>query len=325
MQPNMSETQSDLTMEPLDIPPSRTYPVFFLGLMTYCIILVFNLTVLLTIILNKQLHKPMYLLLTNLTINDMLGATAFFPQLLSSILLQSRSISYPACILQTVVVHVYGCGSLNILMFMAYDRYVAICHPLRYQLIMTPSILFKMIAAIWLIPFPLVGILCSLLTRFKFCRSVITDMFCNNPSLMKLICEDTSINNYYGLFITFCANAVTLCALAFTYIQILLTCLFNKHSDTKSKAVRTCGTHLVVFILYELTTLFAVLAHRFNEVSPFLRRCAGISVLVFPPILNPLIYGFNMNEIRSKVIYSLNKKVSPLFIQRSTSQQTFSR
>ncbi|MFT7818439.1 putative gustatory receptor PTE01 [Arapaima gigas] len=320
MQDNTSGSWSDLTMEPLDIPPSRIYPVFLLGLMTYCLILAFNLTVLLTIVLNRQLQKPMYLLLINLSINDMLGATAFFPQLTSSILLQNRSISYPACILQAVLVHAYAGGSLIILTFMAYDRYVAICHPLRYQLIMTPSNLLKMITTIWLLDFVSVGILCSLLSRFRLCRSAITDMFCNNPSLMKLICEDTSINNYFGLFLTFSAHAISLCALVFTYVQILLACLFNKHADARSKAVRTCATHLVVFVFFELTNLFAVLAHRFNEVSPFLRRCVGVSILVFPPILNPLIYGLNTGEIRSKVTYAFRRTASPFFNRRITSR-----
>ncbi|CAL8303482.1 unnamed protein product [Gadus morhua 'NCC'] len=84
----------------------------------------------------------------------------------------------------------------------------------------------------------------------------------------------------------------------FTYGHILVTCILNRQADARSKALRTCGTHLVVFVVFELTTLFSVLSHRLS-VSPFLRRSVGVSILVFPPILNPLIYGINTKEIRS--------------------------
>ncbi|KPP76369.1 hypothetical protein Z043_104293 [Scleropages formosus] len=174
-------------MKPLDIPTSSIYPSFFLGMLAYCLILVFNLTILLTIVLNKQLHKPMYLLLMNLSINDMTGATAFYPQLISSILSQDRSISKPACILQAVMVHMYGGGSLLTLTAMAYDRYVAICSPLRYNAIMSPGHLARIIATVWFVDMTVMGVLFSLLGRFPFCHSILPDIVCTNSALTKLM------------------------------------------------------------------------------------------------------------------------------------------
>ncbi|XP_048840638.1 olfactory receptor 1509-like isoform X2 [Brienomyrus brachyistius] len=313
MQFNESKIPSILSMEPLGLSPSAVYPMFLLGLTTYCLILVFNLTLILTIALNRQLHKPMFLLLINLPINDIMGATAFYPQLMDSILSQDRTISQAACFVQAVLVHLYGGGNLLILTIMAYDRYVAICLPLRYNAIMSLNLVAKLITTAWLYNFVTIGVLFILLARFRFCRSAITDTYCNNPSLMKLVCEDISINNYYGLFLAVLNQSVSLVAVVITYVQILLTCLVNKRADAQSKAIRTCATHLVVFVLYGLTTLFTIVSHRFSEVSAFLRRSVGVSFLVFPPILSPLIYGLNTSEIRTKVLHM--RKKSPTFPQ----------
>ncbi|XP_030649152.1 olfactory receptor 52E4-like [Chanos chanos] len=302
-----SNVSSFWRMESLGIPPSGTYPVFIAGLFTYCFILTCNITVLLAISLDHHLHKPMYVLLFNLSVNDVLGATALFPQLISSILRQNRDISPAACLIQAILVHIYGTGAIIILSVMAYDRYVAICRPLLYHSVMTPSKLRTIIVAMWASNFIVIGVLFLMLTRFRFCRNLITDTFCANPSLTKMICENTSANNYYGLALTATFQVASVALVVFTYIQILITCLFNKQADTKSKAIRTCATHLVVFITYQINVCFFILSHRFEQVSPYLRRSVGVSILVFPPILNPLIYGLNTKEIRSKVIYMFRK------------------
>ncbi|XP_036393620.1 olfactory receptor 52B2-like [Megalops cyprinoides] len=311
MYSNISKTSLLLTMESLAIPPAGVYPAFIFGTLTYCFILFCNSIIITTIALHSHLHKPMHILLFNLPINDMMGATAFFPQLITSILSQSRSISYPACVMQAVLVHLYGVGSLLILTVMAYDRYIAICCPLRYNAIMTNSNLVKIITVIWLVDFTVIAILLSFLSRYKICRTVIVDMYCNNPSLVKLICEDTSLTNYYGLFLTAVTQGLALIVVVYTYIKILLTCMLNKQSDAKSKAIQTCATHLVVFIFLEFNAFFTIISHRLEKVSPYLRRSFGVSVLVFPPILNPLIYGLKTKEIRERISIFFKKKVSP--------------
>ncbi|XP_030649155.1 olfactory receptor 52E4-like [Chanos chanos] len=307
MKSNDSNALSFWRMESLGIPPSGTYPVFIAGLFTYCFILTCNITVLLAIGLDHHLHKPMYVLLFNLSVNDVLGATALFPQLISSILWQNRDISPAACLIQAILVHIYGTGAIIILSVMAYDRYVAICRPLLYHSVMTSSKLRMIIVAVWTSNTVVVGVLFLMLTRFRFCRNFITDTFCTNLSLTKMICENTSANNYYGLVLTAAFQVASNTTVLFTYIQILITCLLNKQADTKSKAIRTCATHLVVFIVFQINACFFIFSHRFNQVSPYLRRSVGVSVLVFPPVLNPLIYGLYTKEIRSKVIYMFRK------------------
>ncbi|XP_072547814.1 olfactory receptor 52Z1P-like [Salminus brasiliensis] len=310
MESNLSIYTTLLTMESLNLLPSDIFPAFIFGTATYCAILFFNLTVLLTIALNRKLHKPMYILLFNLPINDIMGATAFFPQLVSSILLHNRSITYSACFVEALLTHLYGAGSLLILTAMAYDRYIAICWPLKYNTLMSPNNLLKIIISIWTLDLTIIGLLLALSFRKEICFTNIVDMHCNNPSLVKLICGDTQLNNVYGLFTLAFFQGLSLLIVVFTYIQILVTVVTKRQSDAKGKAIQTCGTHLIVFLCLEFNAFFALVAHRFQNVSPHLRRAFGISVMVFPPFLNPLIYGLKTQEIRNNIFALYKKKLS---------------
>ncbi|XP_038548438.1 LOW QUALITY PROTEIN: olfactory receptor 7D2-like [Micropterus salmoides] len=247
-----------LTLTTLGLSDAYIYPAFLFGTLTYLLIMFFNLLVLITIAWSKKLHKPMFILLFNLPISDMVGATAFFPQLVFSIASQNRLISYPACITQAFLIHVYVTGNLLILSAMAYDRYIAICCPLKYNAIMTPHNLLRIIILIWFINLSLMVTLISLNGRFTICRTNIVDLNCNNPSLLKLACEDTQVNNYYGLFCTVLLQGGSLLIIVFTYAQILRTCVMNNQSDAWRKAIQTCGSHLVVFLILQINAMFAV-------------------------------------------------------------------
>ncbi|XP_051965908.1 olfactory receptor 52J3-like [Xyrauchen texanus] len=310
MYPNGSLFSLVLTLHSLDLPEMSIYPAFIFGIVAYLIILLFNFTIVFTICLNRNLHKPMYILLLNMQINDSIGATCFFPQLLYSIWSQDRSVPYPACFLQGFLVHFYGGGSYVILTAMAYDRYIAICSPLRYGVIMTKDNLVRIITGMWLFNFTVIFVLFCLLMPYTICQTYMAELICYNPSIMKIVCEDTKVNNIYGLFTILLFHSLSLAAVAFTYIHILITCVTNKQSDAKIKAIQTCGTHLVAFLFLEFNTLFLLLAHRSESVSPYLRRMFSVSILVFPPIVNPVIYGFKMKEIRQKMFSYFTRKIS---------------
>lgn len=249
----------------------------------------------------------MFWLLLNLPVCDVLGATAFFPQLIVSMLHQTRVISYSACVLQAYFIHSCGGASLLTLTAMAYDRYIAICYPLSYNTIMTTSKVIILTSAVWLSDLGFMGILLILFARFKICRTNIVDSYCNNPSLLKLVCEDITINDYYGRVGIFYFQGFTFLAVVFTYIKILIACSFNKQA--RAKALQTCVVHVIVFMLLQFMVVITLILHRMKNISSQARRILGVSILIFPPLLNPLIYGFVMKDIREKnVIYKFKKK-----------------
>ncbi|XP_026790475.3 olfactory receptor 52B2-like [Pangasianodon hypophthalmus] len=309
---NLTHFMTTLTMESLDIPPSSAFSIFIFGIITYCLILFFQSMLLVTIIVKRDLHKPVYILLFNLSICDLMGATAFYPQLVCSILSQTREISYPACALQGILLHLYGNGSLLFLTVMAYDRYIAICKPLRYHNLMTQGTVVKLIFMVWSINFAMIGALFVLTISKEICRTNIVDTYCNNPSLLKLSCEDTRVVNYYGLFTIALVQGSSIPIVSLTYIKILITCLSTKQIQSINKAMQTCGTHLVVFLSFEVNIFLLLISHRLEAVSPHLRRAFGVSVVIFPPILNPLIYGLKTREIRQTMFKFLQRKISSI-------------
>ncbi|XP_058270236.1 olfactory receptor 10A2-like [Hemibagrus wyckioides] len=306
---NTTRFMAILTLESLDMSPSSAFYILILSIITYCLILFFQFMLLVTIVVKKELHKPMYILLFNLSMCDILGVTGFYPQLFNSILSQSREISYPACAFQGFLIHYYGTGSLLFLTVMAYDRYIAICKPLRYHNLITIGTVMKFIVFVWLADFVIIGSSFIWTMTKEICRTNIVDTYCNNPSLMKLICEDTRALNYYGLFTANLVQIPSILIVSLTYIKILKTCRSTKQAQSIKKAMQTCGTHLVVFLTFELSASLLFISHRLESIAPQLRRAFGISIVMFPPILNPLIYGLNTREIRQAIFKFFQKKI----------------
>ncbi|KAM4742731.1 olfactory receptor 52B2-like [Anableps anableps] len=304
-----SSSVNFLILATLGLPPTHIYPAFIFVTLTYLIIVSCNSLLILTIAMSKRLHRPMFLLLVNLPISDILGASGFFPHLVFSILTQNRMISPPACITQAFLIHLYGTGNLLVLTAMAYDRYIAICNPLKYNIIMTSNFVIRIIFLIWILDFLMMATLFALTLRLKICRTGIEDVYCNNPTLMKIVCGDNRISNYYGIFLTFICIGGSLLILAFTYAQILRTCVMTNNTDDRKKAFQTCGTHLVVFLVLQINSAFTIFSHRFQSVSPFLRRAFGVSILIFPPLLDPIIYGLKTKELKESMLKFLKRHV----------------
>ena len=306
-------TSFSLTLQGFNLYPESVIPAFLFATLSYLVILFCNLVLILTIVLNKSLHQPMYLLLLNLPINDLIGSTALFPQVIKEILLDTKTMHFSACVAQAFFIHIYGVGAIFILTAMAYDRYIAICLPLKYTTIMTNSYIMKMITIIWLLNLIMMGLLFILLLRLPRCRSVITHPYCDNPSLLSLVCANTTINNIYGLFTVAASQIISNGTILYTYLQILIACFrSSKRSDTRAKALQTCATHLIVFLLLECLGLFTIISYRLKNIPPHLRSLIGVSTLIFPPTLNPIIYGLKTRDIRNKLVHFFSKSIFPL-------------
>ncbi|KAM9801583.1 olfactory receptor 52J3-like [Neosynchiropus ocellatus] len=296
----------ELTLDPFVIPLHGKYPIFFLGLAIYCFGVFCNMTLLTLIVVKRSLHKPVYFILFSLPFNDLIGITAMLPKVLSDIVTETNKTSYPLCVLQAFLLHMYGGGILFILAAMSFDRYVAICLPLRYSSVMTHRVVIGIITLVWGLDFVLNVSLFSLQTRLPRCRSVIRNVFCDNPSLVKLTCGNTGLNNIVGLFNTALMQVVSVSVQAFSYVKILIACV-TRRSVAKAKAVNTCVAQLVILIIFEVVGMFTILSHRFKNVSPDLQKIMGMLIFIVPPLLNPLVYGLYTSEIRNNLLSLKNR------------------
>ncbi|XP_024132819.2 putative gustatory receptor clone PTE01 [Oryzias melastigma] len=298
-----------LSLSSLEVQSKYIYPSFIFGTLLYLIIVFFNLLVLLTIIVSKKLHKPMFILLLNLPISDIVGATALFPHLLFSIITENRHIPTKACLTQALFIHIYGTGNMMILSAMAFDRYVAICRPLNYHSILTSKNLIRIIFLVWFINVSMIFSLFMLLTQYKICRADVVDLFCNYPSVLKLVCGYLTWHNYYGIFTNIIILGCPLMIIVFTYVQILVTCIKTNNPDGRRKALQTCCTHVLVFLVLQINTNATYILHRSQSQLTLLRKAFGMSVVIFPPFLDPLIYGLNTRELRQCIVMFLRRNV----------------
>ncbi|XP_028450377.1 olfactory receptor 52N5-like [Perca flavescens] len=291
-----------LILEGLNVTSQSFIPTFIFLLLIYIFIIVSNIGLVVLILRSKNLQQPMYLLVCNMSINDVFGATIVIPHVLRDLLISDseRYIHYIDCAVQAFCVHLHMGASQTVLMIMAFDRYVAICNPLRYAAIMTNRMVVSLSVAAWGTAFVLVAILVGLSIRLSRCRSVIFNPFCDNPSLFKLSCESILINNIYGLGYTVVLMGSSLGSVTLTYLRIAMVCLSSKNKALNSKALQTCTTHLVVYVILVLSGFLVVILHRFPLLAE-LRNAASVMGQVAPPALNAFIYGLQNKEIRQRI------------------------
>jgi len=296
-----------LQLEGLNVSQESTYPVFLFIFFSYLFIIVANAGLAVLVFVDKSLHQPMYLLLCNLSANDILGNSIMVPRLLIDMLRppSERLISYYECVVQAFIAHMFGTSSHTVLMIMAFDRYVAICNPLRYTVIMTNRMLIKLTVSAWGVSFVLVGILLGLTIRLNRCRTLIKSPYCDNAALFILSCESVVINNIYGLTFTVVLFTASIGSMVLTYTKITVICLTSKNKSLNSKALKTCSTHLVVYLIMLLSGMAIITLHRFPQYSDY-RKLAAILYHIIPGSLNPIIYGLQSKEIQ-KFLSKSNK------------------
>ncbi|XP_053176349.1 putative gustatory receptor clone PTE03 [Scomber japonicus] len=276
------------------------YLYFMLTVMTYIVIVISNTSLIVVICMNRSLHEPMYLFLCSLFVNELYGSTGLFPFLLLQILSDIHTVSAPFCFLQIFCLYSYVNVEFCNLAIMSYDRYLAICFPLQYNTRMTSNKVVIFIILIWLYSFVKFLITLSLNIRLTFCGNVINSVFCRNYLIVKLACSDTKVNNIYGLFGTFVSITVPLSPIVFSYIKILKIC-FSGSKQTRQKAVSTCTPQLVSLLNFSFGCCFEILQSRFdmNRVPNVLRIILSLYFVVLQPLLNPIMYGFQMSKIRN--------------------------
>ncbi|XP_076832072.1 olfactory receptor 52K1-like [Brachyhypopomus gauderio] len=278
------------------------YVFFSLSFIVYCLIISFNIIIIFAIVLETVLHQPMYILISCLAVTSLYGTAGLFPRLLSDLLLYSHSISRYACLVQAFVIYSYASYEYTILTLMAYDRFVAISQPLQYHSIITTRTLSFMIALACIFPLLSIGSGIILSAKLKLCRHELTKLYCSNWGIVKLSCENTVFNNFFGFVVLIITVLIPLSFILFSYIKILIICQRNS-SEFRRKAYHTCLPHMVTFVNYSITTVCEVTFSRYDD-GIFPQAVAVILSLEFltiPPLLNPLIYGLKFPDIRRKI------------------------
>ncbi|KAG8008400.1 Olfactory receptor 5AR1 [Nibea albiflora] len=306
---NQTLTADILLLEGLKVTPQSSIPTFIFLFLIYVFIMVSNISLLILITVESSLHQPMYLLFCNMSINDVFGATAIIPPLLKDIFVASsdRYIHYISCAIQAFCSHFYASSCHTVLMIMAFDRYVAICNPLRYATIMTNRMVVALSVSAWSVSLVMVLILVGLSVSLSRCRWVIFNPFCDNASLFKLSCESVLINNIYGLSYTVVLLGSSIGSITLTYLKIAVACLRSKSKMLNSKALQTCTTHLALYIIMFVSGAIIITLHRFPHLSDQ-RKLASMLFHVVPPAMNTIIYGLQIKAVRQKIFIMFTGK-----------------
>ncbi|XP_040057965.2 olfactory receptor 4E1-like [Gasterosteus aculeatus] len=284
--------------------------IFSLTLLYYCMILFFNSSIIMIIIVDQNLHEPMYILLCSFCMNGLYGTTGFYPKFLLDLFTSSHQISYEWCLLQAFVMYSFACCELSILAVMAYDRYLAICRPLHYQSVMTKRKVCQLICFSWLTPFCILSISIVLTSTLKLCGSIIPKIFCVNWIIVKLSCPDnntlsSNILSYATIIIYLCHGLFTI----WSYMHMIRTCVKSK--GDRVKFMQTCVPHLISLVTFLVVILFDLMYMRFGstDLPQSLQNFIAIEFLLIPPVMNPLVYGFKLTKIRNRILRLVNIEI----------------
>ncbi|XP_062312246.1 olfactory receptor 2K2-like [Osmerus eperlanus] len=286
---------------------------FCLTLLFYCVICIVNFALIVTIIMNRNLHEPMYIFLCSLCVNGLFGTAGFYPKFLFDLLSHHQVISYTGCMIQVFVIYSAVCIDICMLAVMAYDRYVAICRPLEYHSVMTRQRVAQLLTLSWLVPLGLVSTVIIFSSQLKLCGSNIQKLYCATWLVVKLSCSPTSwmtsaiptnVAAYVLILFYIFLGIFIVC----TYVQLIRSCLVSL--ENRGKFIRTCVPHLMALFNVVIAALFDVMYMRYgsSDLPQSLQNFLSTEMIIVPPIVNPVMYGITLTQIRNKILLSCLKK-----------------
>ncbi|XP_052508115.1 olfactory receptor 52A1-like [Budorcas taxicolor] len=285
--------------------PGLEHVQFWIGFPFFSVCLVAllgNVILIIIIATERSLHQPMYIFLAVLAATDLGLCAAIAPKMLAIFWFGSHSMAFEACLTQLFFIHALQGMESGILLAMAFDRYIAICDPLRHASIFTPLFLVQMVLMVAIRTTVLVGILPILLKRLHIFQSVvIAHSYCEHMAVVKLAAEDVHINKSYGLFVAFAILGFDLIFVFISYILIFRAVSHLPQKEARLKAFNTCTSHIVIFLEFYILAFFSFFSHRFGHVSPYTHIFLSTIYLLVPPALNPIVYGVKTTEIRRRV------------------------
>ncbi|XP_054980593.1 olfactory receptor 7A10-like [Sorex araneus] len=279
----------DLEVQPL---------IYVIFLSMYLTTILGNLLIVLAASSDPRLHTPMYFFLCNLSLVDICFTSTTVPKMLQNILLQRKAISYEGCITQIFFYILFGSLDDFLLTVMAYDRFVAICHPLHYTVIMNPRVCGLMLLGCWVLGLLNSSLEVSMSLRLSFYPKVeIPHFFCEFSQLIKLACSDTFLNNLVMYCAILLVGGGPILGIIYSYSKIISSILGVASTQGRYKAFSTCASHLSVVSLFYVTSMGVYLSSAVSE-RAYPRAVASVLYMVVTPMLNPFIYSLRNKDIK---------------------------
>ncbi|XP_051053074.1 LOW QUALITY PROTEIN: olfactory receptor 151-like [Phodopus roborovskii] len=288
--------------------PKLQLPLFLLFLGIYMVTMVGNLGMITLIGLNKQLHTPMYFFLSSLSFMDLCYSSVITPKMLTNFVSQRNLISYVGCMSQLYFFLVFVIAECYMLTVMAYDRYVAICCPLLYNIIMSPVLCPLLVAFVYAMGLIGSTIETGLMLKLHYCEDLISHYFCDILPLMKLSCSSTYDVEMAVFFLAGFDIIVTSLTVLISYAFILSSILRISSTEGRSKAFSTCSSHLAAVGLFYGSTTFMYLKPS-TASSLAQENVASVFYTTVIPMLNPLIYSLRNKEVKAALDKTLRRKL----------------
>ncbi|XP_066110783.1 olfactory receptor 13C9-like [Saccopteryx bilineata] len=289
-------TEIEFILQGLSEYPRAEKILFVMCLVMYLVILLGNSTLVILTLLDPRLHTPMYFFLGNLSFLDIWYTSSFIPTMLIHFLSKKKTISFTRCVVQMSVSYTMGSTECVLLAVMAYDRFVAICNPLRYPIIMSKSLCIQMAALSWGLGFINSLTETILAIRLPFCgKNVINHFVCEILAFVKLACTDISLNEIALMLGNVIFLFSPLLLICISYILILSTVLRINSAEGRKKAFSTCSAHITVVTVFYGTILFMYMKP--NSKDSAFNKLIALFYGVVTPMLNPIIYSLRNTEV----------------------------
>ncbi|XP_018426212.1 PREDICTED: olfactory receptor 11L1-like [Nanorana parkeri] len=281
--------------------------LFTIFLLVYSVTLTGNLVIVVLVSVHRRLHTPMYFFLSLLSSSEVISTSNIVPKMLSVILKDGDSMSFSACLTQFYIFSAITNSECFLLTVMSFDRYLAICYPLRYISIMDFKLQLNLAVWSWIISLMVTLFITLLVYNLQFCGpNVIDHFFCDLAPILHLSCSDTTVVKTQAFIFSVPVIVLPCIFIVVTYIFISFAILRISSHDKRQKAFSTCSSHLAVVGLYYGTLISVYLSPTAGH-SPSVSKVLSLLYIIVTPLFNPIIYSLRNQEIRMALRKSLHK------------------
>ncbi|XP_043731550.1 olfactory receptor 10J1 [Cervus elaphus] len=281
--------------------------LFVMFLAPYILTLAGNIIIVIIIRIDHHLHTPMYFFLSMLSTSETIYTLVILPRMLSSLVGMSQSITLAGCATQMFFFVTFGITNCFLLTVMGYDRYVAICSPLRYTVIMNRRVCIQLVWAACSIGLIVATTQVTSVFRLPFCATKVAHFFCDIRPVMKLSCVDTTVNEILTLIISVFVLVAPMGLVFISYVLIISTILKITSTEGRKKAFATCASHLTVVIVHYGCASIAYLKPK-SENTKDQDQLISVTYTVITPLLNPVVYTLRNKEVKDALLRAIGRK-----------------